>query len=147
MTSKEVRHSSISENEKPAASKLQIESTVSKQPANSPSSNRILSTIYWTPSWCRYNEDSPPNFNVWINILFACSSGLTAANLYYSAPILNVLARDFHTSESGVARIPSLAQAGSATGLLLLLPLADVLPKRRFALTLIAVSLLFWYVE
>jgi hypothetical protein len=38
-----------------------------------------------------------------------------------------------------------LAQAGDATGLLPVLPLADFFPRRKFTLTLIALSALFWY--
>lgn len=50
---------------------------------------------------------------------------LHISNLFYTYPILNVLAHDFHTSQAAVASIPTLAQAGAATGLLFILPLGD----------------------
>lgn len=87
--------------------------------------HRIFHIIYWTPPWCRWDVDNPPPFTIWLNILYACAGGFTLANLFYTYPILNVLAHDFHTSQAGVASIPTLAQAGAATGLLFILPLGD----------------------
>lgn len=105
----------------------------------------IISWVYWVPPWCRWNTINPPPFTLWLNILFAAAGGFTSANLFYSHPILNVLARDFRTTQAGVSTIPTLAQAGDATGLLLVLPLADFFPRRKFTLTLITLSALFWY--
>ena len=104
----------------------------------------ILQYLYWAPPWCRWDDDDPPPFTIWLNLLFACAGGFTSANLYYSHPILNILAEEFKTSQGGVATIPTLAQAGDASGLLLILPLADFFPRRRFALTLIALAAIFW---
>lgn len=67
-----------------------------------------------------------------------------SANLFYSHPILDVLAHDFHTDQAGAASIPTLALAGDVTGLLLVMPLADFFPRRRFVLVLVAVTLSFW---
>lgn len=105
---------------------------------------KFIETLFWSPIWCRWSDESPPPFTIWHNILFAFAGGFTSANLFYSSPILNILAQDFNTSISGVSAIPSVAQAGGATGLLLVLPLGDVLPKRRFTLTLVLLALLMW---
>lgn len=104
----------------------------------------IFQYICFTPPWCRWDVDNPAPFTVWLNVLYACAGGFTSANLYYSHPILNILANDFNTSQAGVATIPTLAQAGDATGLLFILPLADFFPRRKFALTLVACSATFW---
>ncbi|OAP56023.1 hypothetical protein AYL99_10175 [Fonsecaea erecta] len=98
----------------------------------------------WIPSWCCWDIDNPPALTMRLNILYACAAGFTSANLYYSYPILHILAKDFNTSQAGVASIPALAQAGDATGLLLILPLADFLPRRTFTITLLALSMAFW---
>lgn len=103
-----------------------------------------LSLPNLTPPWCRWTPDNPPPLTLKLNILYACASGFTAANLYYSHPILNVLAEDFHTSQASVASIPALAQAGDATGLLLIAPLADYLPRRPFALFMLSCSMALW---
>lgn len=107
-------------------------------------SQRVLNLVYFTPSWCRWSEDNPPPFTIWHNLLYACAAGFSAANSFYSAPILNILAEDFGTTYAGVSAIPSIAQGGGAAGLLLLLPLGDVLPKRRFTLTLVTMAMLTW---
>lgn len=97
-----------------------------------------------TPRWCRWQADNPPKFTIWHNLLYALAGGVFSANLYYSHPILEVMAHDFHTNQSGVANIPTLAQAGDATGLLLILPLADFFPRRKFSLVLLTLTFAFW---
>lgn len=98
----------------------------------------------WMPPWCRWDVENPPSFSLRLNILYACAGGFTTANLYYSHPILHVLAKDFNTTQSAVANIPTLATAGDATGLLLILPLADYLPCRKFTLTMLSCSMFLW---
>lgn len=97
-----------------------------------------------TPSWCRWNSDKPPKFTIWHNLLYALAGGVFSANLYYSHPILEVMAHDFKTDQSGVANIPTMALAGDATGLLLLLPLADFFPRRVFTMILLTLTFAFW---
>jgi hypothetical protein len=41
----------------------------------------ILSTIFWTPPWCRWNPDNPPTFSIWHNVLFGFAGAFTVANL------------------------------------------------------------------
>ncbi|OAP54191.1 hypothetical protein AYL99_11726 [Fonsecaea erecta] len=43
-----------------------------------------------------------------------------------------------------MASTPPLAQAGDATGLILVLPLADFLPRWTFTITLLVLSMAFW---
>lgn len=107
-------------------------------------STGVFDVLFWVPPWSRWNPDSPPRFTIWHNILFAFAGAFTVANLYYCQPILNVLAKDFDTSQEGVSKLPTLVQAGYATGLLLVLPLGDLLPRRRLTLTCIFVTATMW---
>ena len=100
---------------------------------------------FWTPSWCRWNDDNPPPFTTRLNVLYAFAGGFTSANLYYSYPILNILANDFKTTQVGAATIPTVAQAGSAAGLVLIMPLADFFPRRQFTLILVFLAAAMWY--
>ena len=100
---------------------------------------------FWTPSWCRWNDDNPPPFTIWLNVLYAFAGGFTSANLYYSYPILNILANDFKTTQVGAATTPTVAQAGSAVGLVLIMPLADFFPRRQFTLILVFLAAAMWY--
>ena len=70
-------------------------------------------------------------------ILLAVACGLTVANLYYAQPLLDVLARAFSTSEGTAALVVTLTQAGYAAGLVLLVPLGDLLENRRLVTTVL----------
>ncbi|WP_371868167.1 MFS transporter [Duganella levis] len=67
-------------------------------------------------------------------LLFACASGLSVANVYYAQPLLDALAADFGISHAAVGGVISATQAGSALALVLLVPLGDLLPRRRLML-------------
>lgn len=98
---------------------------------------RAYAAVTYTPARCRWNPDDPPGFSIWMNLLFGFAGAFTVANLYYSHPILNILATDFSVSYEQVSQIPTLAQAGYAVGLALLCPLGDLLKRRPFVLDLV----------
>lgn len=66
-----------------------------------------------------------------LTLLLAATSGVAAANLYYAQPLLPVIAKNFHTSNSLVALVITATQIGYAAGLLILLPLGDLLRRKR----------------
>ncbi len=72
--------------------------------------------------------------------LFAVSGGLTVGNLYLALPLLDTLARDFDASHLAVSLIVVVTQAAYALGLVLVVPLADMLDRRRLILTLLTVE-------
>jgi hypothetical protein len=106
----------------------------------------ILHVLNWMPPWCRWNPESPPVFSLPMNILFAFAGAFTVANLYYNHPILNILARDFDVPYETVSRVPTLMQAGYATGLLFLCPLGDVFKRRQFVLAMVLFTATLWSV-
>lgn len=63
--------------------------------------------------------------------LMALTAGAVVANNYYNQPLLGELARSFAISERQAALIASWTQLGYAAGLLLLLPLGDLLERRK----------------
>lgn len=91
----------------------------------------------------RWDPDDPPKFSLALNILFGFAGAFTVANLYYSHPILNILAEEFGVPYEEVAQIPTLAQAGYAVGLLFLCPLGDLLKRRPFVLWLVGLTATF----
>lgn len=99
--------------------------------------HRAYAIFTWTPPRCRWDPKQPPVFSMWLNVLFGFAGAFTVANLYYSHPILNILAEDFGVEYVKVSEIPTLAQAGYAVGLLLLCPLGDLLRRRPFVLYLV----------
>lgn len=71
----------------------------------------------------------------------------TVADLYYSHPILNILAEEFGVPYVRVSNIPTLSQAGYAVGLLFLCPLGDIFRRRAFVLSLVFITATFWYAK
>jgi predicted MFS family arabinose efflux permease len=65
-------------------------------------------------------------------LVFAVACGLSVANLYYAQPILYEITRSYGTTESTAALVVTLSQVGYALGLAFLLPLGDILTRRRF---------------
>ena len=66
------------------------------------------------------------------------ASCFTVSNLYYNQPILNRIAETFDVTFESASSVATLMQAGYASGLLLICPLGDILPRRPFILGLVA---------
>ncbi|KIV88372.1 hypothetical protein, variant [Exophiala mesophila] len=118
-----------------------------KHTANNPSTSlwdKFLGVVFYTPPWSRYDPARPPKWSLWYNVLFAFAGAFTVGNLYYSHPILNVLAEDFNVSYVEVSRLPTLMQAGYCTGLLFVCPLGDLFKRRPLTLTLIFMTATMW---
>ncbi|HEV7207587.1 MAG TPA: MFS transporter [Mycobacteriales bacterium] len=63
--------------------------------------------------------------------LLALASGLAVANLYYAQPLLVPIAKSFQVSTGTAANVITLTQLGYAAGLVLLVPLGDLVENRR----------------
>jgi predicted MFS family arabinose efflux permease len=81
-------------------------------------------------------------------LLFAAASGLAVANVYFAHPLLDIMADDLGLSRANVGMVVALTQVGYGLGLILLVPLGDVVDRRRLVvgqsllsvLTLVAVA-------
>jgi len=74
---------------------------------------------------------------VWV---MAATCAFAIANVYYNQPLLAVIGQSFHVSVQQVGFIPMLTQIGFATGLLLIIPLGDVMERRQLIVTLSAAT-------
>jgi len=63
--------------------------------------------------------------------VMAVAAGVSVANLYYAQPLLNTLATGFRVSEGAAGIIITMTQLGYALGLVLLVPLGDLVERRR----------------
>lgn len=75
-------------------------------------------------------------------LLLAAGAGLAVASLYYSQPMLGMLAGEVGASERAIGFVPTLTQLGYALGILLLAPLGDRHDRRRIILVKAAVLVL-----
>ena len=65
---------------------------------------------------------------VWI---MTVATGLSVANLYYNQPLLADLQQSFGVTVKEVGIIPTLTQVGYALGMVFLVPLGDMIERRR----------------
>lgn len=105
---------------------------------------RLLGILRYVPARCRYDPTTPFEFTFALNLLFAFAATFTVANLYYNHPILDKMAETFNVSYERVAVVPTLMQAGYASGLLFLNPLGDLFRRRALVLVLILFTTLCW---
>ncbi|WP_268224767.1 MFS transporter [Sinomicrobium oceani] len=64
----------------------------------------------------------------------AITTGMVVANNYYNQPLLADMAREFGVSEGAISDVPMLTQIGYALGLFLIVPLGDMLKRKRMIL-------------
>lgn len=63
--------------------------------------------------------------------------GITVSSLYFNQPLLIDMARTLHVTEARMSHVAVAAQVGYAAGLLLFVPLGDVLARRSLILKMI----------
>ncbi|QKW56526.1 MFS transporter [Stenotrophomonas sp. NA06056] len=67
-------------------------------------------------------------------LAMAAGAGFAVASLYYSQPMLGLIAQDLGAGERAVGLVPTLTQLGYALGILLLAPLGDRFDRRNLIL-------------
>lgn len=78
-------------------------------------------------------------------VLFSFACGLAVATIYFSQPLLDTIGAQFSMPTAQVGVVLTLTQIGYAIGLLLIVPLGDIVDQRRLIVgqtALLAVSLL-----
>ncbi|UOQ97238.1 MFS transporter [Hymenobacter sp. 5317J-9] len=82
------------------------------------------------------HAETPPLSNalVW---LMAVTCGLVVANIYYNQPLLAAIGRTFHKTDSGASLAATATQIGYTLGMLLVVPLGDMLERKRLMLLML----------
>jgi predicted MFS family arabinose efflux permease len=73
-------------------------------------------------------------------LLLAVACGLSVANNYYAQPLLPTIAHALDISTAAAGLIVTTSQISYAAGLLFIVPLGDVLNRRRLVVALLAVT-------
>ncbi len=88
-------------------------------------------------------NSSPINYMPrWMIFLFACACGIVVANLYYAQPLIALIAPEIGLSESAASLIVTLTQLGYCIGLILLVPLGDLIENRKLVILTICGAIL-----
>ena len=69
--------------------------------------------------------------------LMALTCGLVVANIYYNQPLLAAIGRTFHLSDSRASLVATATQVGYTLGMLFVVPLGDMLERKRLLLLLL----------
>ncbi len=72
--------------------------------------------------------------------LMALTCGLVVANIYYNQPLLAAIGRTFHVSDSRASLIATATQVGYTLGMLLVVPLGDMLERKRLILWMLVAA-------
>src|ERR1700689_410383 len=69
-------------------------------------------------------------------IILAVATGVSVANNYYAQPLLATIRATFHASAGEAGLIVTAAQVGYAVGLVFVLPLGDILERRKLVVVM-----------
>ncbi|MGV9350529.1 MFS transporter, partial [Streptomyces spiralis] len=72
--------------------------------------------------------------------VFATATAITVSNIYFTQPLLDEIARSFHTSASTAGLVATAGQIGYALGIVAIVPLADGARLRRLSALLLVVT-------
>jgi len=67
----------------------------------------------------------------------AATCGLVVANIYYNQPLLAAIGRTFHLPDSRASLVATATQVGYTLGMLLVVPLGDMLERKRLMLLML----------
>ena len=83
-----------------------------------------------------------PTITPALTFLLAFSCGAIAANLYYAQPLIALIAPDVGLSPHVASLVVTLTQIGYGFGLVLLVPLGDIIENKRLITTAVAITTL-----
>jgi len=72
--------------------------------------------------------------------VFATATAITVSNIYFTQPLLDQIARSFHSSALTAGLVATTGQIGYALGIIAIVPLADSVRLRRLSTLLLAVT-------
>lgn len=92
--------------------------------------------------------DKPTGLSKFATLTLAIAAGLSVANIYFAQPLLAAMAHDFGVLPAAIGLVVTLTQLGYALGLIFIVPLGDLVDRRRLiigqgalsAITLVAVA-------
>jgi predicted MFS family arabinose efflux permease len=84
------------------------------------------------------SDNTAANAPAWLTVVMAAACGLIVANLYYAQPLLGPIAGSLGMMPGSAGLLMTATQCGYGLGLLLLVPLCDLLENRRLIVVALA---------
>ncbi len=81
-----------------------------------------------------------PGVSSSLTLLFSTTCALAVANVYFAQPLLDSMAESLGVATGMIGFVVSATQAGYALGLLLIVPLGDLVNRKRLMLTQVLLS-------
>ncbi|MDJ0388634.1 MFS transporter [Roseomonas sp. E05] len=78
----------------------------------------------------------------WLTLLLAGACGLIVANIYYAQPLIGPISAELGLSPAAAGLIVTMTQIGYGAGLLLIVPLGDLIENRRLVLAVMGLAVL-----
>ena len=78
----------------------------------------------------------------WLTLLLGTACGLLVANIYYAQPLIGLISASLGMSPHAAGLIVTMSQVGYGAGLLLVVPLGDLVENRRLVLAILGGSVL-----
>ncbi|MBV4521989.1 MFS transporter [Pseudomonas sp. SWRI74] len=75
-----------------------------------------------------------------LTLLFSVTCALAVANVYFAQPLLDSMAQSLGVASSMIGMVVTATQVGYALGLLFIVPLGDLLNRKRLVLTQVLLS-------
>ncbi|WGV18474.1 MFS transporter [Pseudomonas putida] len=83
-----------------------------------------------------------PALTRWITLLLATTSAMAVATVYFAQPLLESMAADLGVAQQQIGWVVGATQAGYALGLLLIVPLGDLIDRKHLLLGQLLLSAL-----
>jgi predicted MFS family arabinose efflux permease len=90
----------------------------------------------------RGQTDGADALPAWLIILLATACGLIAANVYYAQPLVGPISLSLGMLPQTAGLIVTMTQIGYGIGLLLIVPLGDLVENRRLTLAILCLAVL-----
>jgi predicted MFS family arabinose efflux permease len=76
----------------------------------------------------------------WLTFVLAAASGVSIANIFYSQPLLELIAKTYNVTDSTASIVVTVTQLGYAAGIIVLMPLGDLIENRALASRVLVVT-------
>lgn len=87
-------------------------------------------------------KEGSESLNPRLVFILAVATGLAVANLYWAQPLLDTIARVFHSNTTATGMIITVTQIGYAIGLVFLVPLGDFFERKKLIVSIMLLTAL-----